>query len=437
MSTPADAATFTQNFTSAADQARTSNRLRDLYMQQQMQQAAAQEGRTQTQFDQQQALIPQQQEQMRQQLQQQSVARVADLASKALQLDPSQRKPFLQEAFPMYQKDFQALGKGPNDLANLLQQPDQELQNDLTETAAFGQQQAPISVAPGASLVSPRTYQPLYSAPVKPPAEDRALVDIVDPKSPGGYRTIQRSQMQPGMQQWHAPTLANPGTSGGLSTDNPDVVAYGQNIKAGNATLQNVPSSERGAVSRWLQQQPTATYSPTASSKFTMAANRIESNYLKLPQYQLTANGVPYLQRIDAAIKTPGSVSDQDLLDSLTKLNTGGNAVTEAQINTILKGRSFADTMSVFANKLKNGGVLSDNQRQQVQQIANAIYANYKKGYQPVYNQVTSQLKAAGIPEAFWSIPDLNNLNAQAVQPSVPPSGSPSGIPAGWTVQAH
>jgi hypothetical protein len=137
---------------------------------------------------------------------------------------------------------------------------------------------------------------------------------------------------------------------------------------------------------------------------------------VNLPQYQLTANGLPYLQRIDAAMKIPGSVSDQDLLDSLTKLNTSGNAITDAQVGIITSGRSWSDWMGVLENRLRNGGVLSDNQRHQVQQIAGKIYENYRRGYQPVYDQVTKQLRESGIPEQFWSLPDLNNLGQQAIQ---------------------
>lgn len=181
----------------------------------------------------------------------------------------------------------------------------------------------------------------------------------------------------------------------------------------GNATMQQVPAGLRNNVALGLTQQPAEAYSPLAASRFTMASNRIVSNFTKLPQYELTANGLPYLERIDAAMQTPGSVSDQDLLDSLVKLNTAGNAITEAQVKLITDGKSFSDSMGVAANKLKNGGVLSDNQRQQIQKIAKAIYANYAKGYQPVYDQATKQLKAAGIPEAFWTIPNLNDLSAR------------------------
>ena len=184
-------------------------------------------------------------------------------------------------------------------------------------------------------------------------------------------------------------------------------------VKNGNATMTNVPNDYKNEVALGLARTDTASYSPLAASRFAVASNRIVSNFTNLPQYQLTANGLPYLQRIDAAIKTPGSVSDQDLLDSLTKLNTAGNAITDAQVNLITKGRSFSDAMSVYANRLSTGGVLSDTQRTQIQQIAKAVYANYAKGYQPVYDQVTKQLQDAGIPAAFWTIPDLNNLSQQ------------------------
>lgn len=183
-----------------------------------------------------------------------------------------------------------------------------------------------------------------------------------------------------------------------------------QAVGMGNATMQQVPASLRNAVADGLNKSDT--YGPLASSRMTMAANRIVSNFIALPQYQLTANGLPYLQRIDAAMKTPGSVSDQDLLDSLTKLNTAGNAITDAQVKLVTGGQSYSDMVSTFKNKFQNGGVLSDNQRQQIQEIAKNIYDNYKAGYQPVYDQAVAQLQASGIPKQYWTIPDLNNLNA-------------------------
>lgn len=206
---------------------------------------------------------------------------------------------------------------------------------------------------------------------------------------------------------------------------NPAVANWAQNVLAGNATLQNVPAPLKTAVSNTIAQAPKAAYTPLAGQRFSLESNRITGNLMKLPQYSLTANGLPYLQRIDAALKVPGSVSDQDLLDSLTKLNTAGNAITDAQVRIVTDGKSYSDWAGTIANKFKTGGVLSDAQRQQIKQIAGNIYDNYKKGYQPVYDQAVSQLKGAGVPEAFWTIPDLNRLNqGQIAGSGTPPPGA-------------
>lgn len=201
--------------------------------------------------------------------------------------------------------------------------------------------------------------------------------------------------------------------TGGPGTTDPYVQAHVASILNGNETMQQVPANLRNAVVLSMNNAPKDQYSPLAASKFATAASKISANYINLPQYQLTASGLPYLQRIDAAMKSPGSVSDQDLLDSLTKLNTAGNAISDAQVRLITDGKSFSDMISSFGNKFKSGGVLSDTQRQQIQTIAKGIFANYQKGYQPVYDKAVAQMTEAGIPKAFQNIPDLNNLSAQ------------------------
>lgn len=212
-----------------------------------------------------------------------------------------------------------------------------------------------------------------------------------------------------------------------VNTQDPTISSWVDQIAAGNATLTNVPSALRSKVAVALDNTPATTYSPLAGSRFTTEATKIAKNFIDLPQYQLTANGLPYLQRIAAAEKTPGSISDQELLDSITKLSTAGNAISDAQVKLVTDGQSLSDWASVIGNKLGNGGVLSDNQRTQIQSLSNEIYANYAKGYQPVYDQVTSQLKAAGIPQPFWSIPDLNDL---AVKGGLTPGGSDTSTPS-------
>lgn len=229
-------------------------------------------------------------------------------------------------------------------------------------------------------------------------------------------KTLQ--QLNPQIKDWNniqpGVKLNLPNPSGQLS-NNPNVDAYAQGILNGSITsFASVPKQYKDAVAKALNAPGQNGYSPLAGSRYTMESNRIVNNFVNTPAYQLTAGGQLYLTRIAAAMKTPGSVSDQDLLDSLTKLNTGGNAISDAQVRLITDGKSLTDTANTLYNKLGNGGVLSTKQRNQIQEIAKNIFENYQTAYQPVYDQATSQLKAAGVPKAFWTIPDLNDLNAKA-----------------------
>lgn len=196
--------------------------------------------------------------------------------------------------------------------------------------------------------------------------------------------------------------------------------SYADGIMNGTITsLASVPKAYKDKVANLLDKTNGSSYTPLAGSRYTMESNRIVSNYTQLPAYQLTAGGQLYLGRINAALKSPGSVSDQDLLDSLTKLNTGGNAISDAQVKLITDGQSFADSASVWGNKLKNGGVLSDNQRDQIHTLAANIFKSYQDAYQPVYQQASKQLTDAGIPKAFWTIPDLNTLTVNSDQKDI------------------
>lgn len=209
--------------------------------------------------------------------------------------------------------------------------------------------------------------------------------------------------------------------------------SYANDIINGSITnLSSVPKQYRDQVATLLDNTGTTAYPPLAARRFTMAANAIVDNYIKMPAYQLTAGGLPYLGRIAAAMQTPGSISDQDLLDSLTKLNTGGNAISDAQVKLITDGKSFADSVGVAQNKLSTGGVLSSDQRQQISVIANAIFEKYKQEYQPIYDQATKQLTDAVIPKPFWTIPDLTKLSNEGNDPNYtsPGTGS-SSTPAG------
>ena len=211
------------------------------------------------------------------------------------------------------------------------------------------------------------------------------------------------------------------GTGGAIS---PIVQSYVDNIASGTITsIAQVPAAYKNQVSEVMASQ--GVNSPLGDRRYTLAATAISAPYRDLPGYKLTADGLPYLSRIAAASQTPGSVSDQDLVDSLTKLNSSGNAITDAQVSIITGGKSFADSVNIWKNKFSTGGILSSDQRQQIVTIANSIYANYAKQYQPIYDTVSQQLTDAQIPKEFWTMPDLNDL-AQRSGLSIPVVSSSS-----------
>lgn len=176
--------------------------------------------------------------------------------------------------------------------------------------------------------------------------------------------------------------------------------------------------------------------SPLNIRRWTLSANAAVKPYTELSAYKLVQNAAPFLSRIEAAKDIPGSVSDQELLDSVTKLNTGGNQVTEAQVGIVLKGKSLADQVNVWSNYMAaHGGVLSDDQRQQLQDVAHAVYKGYQKMYQPIRDAAVKSLKDRGIPEDYWgAIPDLNALSSAA---GIDPASGDPGAPAGGAAPAQ
>lgn len=303
----------------------------------------------------------------------------------------------------------QILGRQNADYEHTLKRSDLDYQNAMPMSAATGQQiaaqaRAQQQTAAAANALPETAYQ-------------RGSLAIE-----GGKLAEDR--------RYHNLMMGN-----GMSGDDPAVRAGVAAVTAGNVPgVQSLPKQLQIPVLEALNNAPAAVYAPIAARRFGMASQSIIGPLMKLPQYELTANGLPLIQRMQAAAKTPGSVADQELLDSFTKLSTSGNAITDAQTRIITDGKALGDWASVQLNKLQNGGVLSDQQRKDIREIANRTYAKYKEGYQPLYDEATSKLTAAGIPKPFWTIPDLNKLNAaQTGGPTSAPS-APKSVPTGWTL---
>ncbi len=214
------------------------------------------------------------------------------------------------------------------------------------------------------------------------------------------------------LQQGASAYKAQFGEGANLAIDAPDFQSWYRS--AWPQFGQGQSAGGQGPQAGGGQPLPKRPLSDTDIRRYNMAANAATKNWIELPGYKLVSQGAPYLSRIEAAAQHPGSVSDQELLDSVTKLNNAGGQVTEAQVAIVTKGASFRDKAQIWVNQLSSGGVLSDDQRKQLFDVAHAVYRGYQKMYQPVYDDAIRKLKAQGIPEAYWNIPDLNKLSNAA-----------------------
>jgi LysM repeat protein len=325
-----------------------------------------------------------------------------------------------------------------------LGQMDKKIADAESQAAAAKAASKPTEVSNGGTLVDPTTGKVIYQAPYRSAATGSGGTNLggyvpgVDPTAdawieavaggnatmaqvPAAYKNMVALGLAGGTAAKPIVDAATDATVKSLIQANPNewgkaADAIDAQFGKGTATkydswLTGVYKNGNDASTLGTTQDQT---SPLAARRWTMTANDIAKNFIALPQYQLTSQGLPYLQKINEAIKTPGSITDQELLDSITKLSTAGNAISDAQVKLITDGKSYKDSVSVAAQKFANGGVLSDAQRKDLQKVATDIFNAYKKGYQPVYDQVTKQFTDAKIPKQYWTIPDLNKLTAAA-----------------------
>ena len=231
--------------------------------------------------------------------------------------------------------------------------------------------------------------------------------------------------------------ITNSQSGANIPDNDPAVLGYVNAIHSGLGSLRSVPMNMRGAVARVLAAETDPSGSPTITALQTSAAKKITDPYTSNPRYTLYANAQPFLDRLKAAASMNSSVGDPDLLDSLTKLETGGNAITEGMVSTNLLGQSIKDKINVIKNKYTaQGGVLSEDQRKQVVQLGQTIYDNYKAGYKDVYTAATKQLNAAKIPSQYWTIPDLNQFESGGNQSNIAPAGMSATLQDGTVVHS-
>lgn len=228
----------------------------------------------------------------------------------------------------------------------------------------------------------------------------------------------------------HAAAVASARTTAEINTkkaaigpDDPAVLAYKDQVYAGGIDARNVPVEYRTQLVQAMDaeakqaeaEQKDPRLPPIASQRLSQVANTISQGYRETSGYKLAIDGLPYIERIKAAMSQPhSSNSDAELLDAFTKLNNSGNAVTDTQVNLVTGYKSYADMLSTLKNKIVGqGGALSNEQRMQIEKLADATYDNYQKGYAPMYQELTDKLRERKIPESLWPIPNFNKLATQ------------------------
>lgn len=225
--------------------------------------------------------------------------------------------------------------------------------------------------------------------------------------------TMTADQMTQYMSSQKAATT-DPGTNNIVAPG----VGYYQQQSDGSYVLKSaLPSdtdTQYNSIKQTIASAAPFSASPKVTSQWTTATNKELSSFKQLGTYQVLSTVAPYMANIRAAQTNPGSISDLELLDSYVRLSKGGTGqVTGDQVDIALKGASIADSASMMEQKLQNGGVLSQNQRNQLVQLASQVYNENANDYKKLYVQAVQGLKQQGIPPQFWSnLPDLNSLLA-------------------------
>lgn len=194
---------------------------------------------------------------------------------------------------------------------------------------------------------------------------------------------------------------SNPSSTGYISPADFDSSKYTQ---IGGTPITAPPTKIQTDYNSAVAQVQTAqatpvTGSPLNKGRLTRNANSALKSYLASPIYTAVSSGATYLSRINAAMQDPGSISDTSLADSIIKIETGGGQVTEAQLDTYFKGQSFSDAFNVQKDKVEaKGGVLSPQQRTDLDNLAKDVFSNYQTQYEQLYTQAAQNLQGQGIP---------------------------------------
>lgn len=137
------------------------------------------------------------------------------------------------------------------------------------------------------------------------------------------------------------------------------------------------------------------------------AASDVVSNYTSSAGYTQFVNAQPIMSRIDDAANNPGSVSDAELVRAFGALTNVNTAVTDSEASQVSGGTSILQDFDKLENKVTTqGGSLSQDQRDQIITLSQAIYSSYKGSYTPIYNSAINALNDQNLPTGVLPNPN-------------------------------
>jgi len=188
-------------------------------------------------------------------------------------------------------------------------------------------------------------------------------------------------------------TLSNPAALQQMETYRQQQLALGQQkvqVSVGNAS----------SLQDYRQVLEMSRYS-------TIASNTIRQMYQtnKNP-VQIYNSSAPIQSRIDAALpmaldpkNKDKTAPDLDLVDAYVQIARGGQNITEAQVDTLLKGLGIAARWDVATQKITGTGVLDDGTRKSIASLSKGIIANQKKQADIAVSQINGRLSSiTGFP---------------------------------------
>lgn len=145
----------------------------------------------------------------------------------------------------------------------------------------------------------------------------------------------------------------------------------------------------------------------TASRWTTVMNNTIRQMYpTNKNPLQIYNSSAQVIGRIDAALlqatdpkNKNKAAADLDLVDSYVQIARGGQAITEAQVATLLGGLGISARFDVATQKISGTGILNDGTRNSVAKLAKDIVGNQKKLANQAVTDVNTRLKkVSGFP---------------------------------------